>query len=364
MPGLRRGRSNRRRTSSVDSARRSCKVPALWSAGWYDNAGGGEMFTRDARQRRDRPGAQRDAHDHRWLDAQLRAGLRRLASASVRSARPTAPDCPQLHLVSTTVTCAARTSTSRRCATSSWVSGRGETPTTGRSPAPSSGGCICTRAAMQGRTAATAHSASTRRHPPSRRTVFTYDPMDPRPSWGFRVMYTGGTTAAGPVRADARRATRRRPGLHVANRSPKRGRSSATSTSMLYFASTAQDTDVVAKLCVVWADGSSFNLADGALRLSRRNGSGQPRADRARARSIRLKIELGPTGYKFEPGMRLRVQITSSAFPHLARNTNTGNPVARGRGRVAVRQHGVPRRRARVLRRDSRAARTPAPRRR
>ena len=34
-----------------------------------------------------------------------------------------------------------------------------------------------------------------------------YDPMDPCPSWGFRVMYTGGTTVAGPF--DQARVERR-----------------------------------------------------------------------------------------------------------------------------------------------------------
>jgi predicted acyl esterase len=38
-------------------------------------------------------------------------------------------------------------------------------------------------------------------------------------------------------------------------------------------------------------------------------------------------LEMGPTGYRFRAGERIRVQLTSSAFPHLARNMNTGGPI-------------------------------------
>ena len=41
-----------------------------------------------------------------------------------------------------------------------------------------------------------------------------------------------------------------------------------------------------------------------------------------------ITVGLGPTGYRFEPGMSLRLQLTCSAFPHLARNLNTGGSIA------------------------------------
>ncbi|MGN6472795.1 MAG: CocE/NonD family hydrolase C-terminal non-catalytic domain-containing protein, partial [Mycobacteriales bacterium] len=42
---------------------------------------------------------------------------------------------------------------------------------------------------------------------------------------------------------------------------------------------------------------------------------------------VPMTVELGPTGYLFEPGTRVRVQIASSAFPHWARNLQTGKPI-------------------------------------
>jgi hypothetical protein len=38
-------------------------------------------------------------------------------------------------------------------------------------------------------------------------------------------------------------------------------------------------------------------------------------------------VDLGPVAHFFKPGHRVRLQITSSAFPYFDRNMNTGNPV-------------------------------------
>lgn len=39
---------------------------------------------------------------------------------------------------------------------------------------------------------------------------------------------------------------------------------------------------------------------------------------------LSLTVDLGLVGHAFQPGHRIRVQVTSSAFPHLDRNLNTG----------------------------------------
>jgi hypothetical protein len=154
---------------------------------------------------------------------------------------------------------------------------------------------------------------------------YTSDPMDPVPSWGFRVMYTGGTTVAGPF--EQMRVEQRDDVLVYTSDALSEAWEVVGDIDLhLYVSSTARDTDVVAKLCVVWEDGSSFNLADGALRLRRREGPTTENLIEP-GRVYPLKIELGPTGYKLEPGMRLRVQIASTAFPHLARNTQTGGVI-------------------------------------
>ena len=39
---------------------------------------------------------------------------------------------------------------------------------------------------------------------------------------------------------------------------------------------------------------------------------------------VALRIQLGPTACRFEPGHRIRLEITSSDFPNHDRNHNTG----------------------------------------
>jgi putative CocE/NonD family hydrolase len=152
---------------------------------------------------------------------------------------------------------------------------------------------------------------------------FTYNPMDPVPSWGFRVMYTGGTTVAGPF--DQRRVEQRDDVL-VYTSAPFTEPTEVVGDIdvHLFFSTDVRDTDLIAKLCVVWPDGTSLNLADGALRARYRGGFDNPVLLEP-GEIHEVTVGLGPTGYRFEPGMCLRLQVTSSAFPHLERNMNTGN---------------------------------------
>jgi predicted acyl esterase len=39
-------------------------------------------------------------------------------------------------------------------------------------------------------------------------------------------------------------------------------------------------------------------------------------------------VRLWPTAYRFARGHRIRVQVSSGAFPRYARNTGTGEPIA------------------------------------
>jgi hypothetical protein len=154
---------------------------------------------------------------------------------------------------------------------------------------------------------------------------FDYDPFDPVPSWGFKVMYTGGTTLAGPYEQTR---VEKRPDVLVYTSPPLEHDLEVVGDIVLhlFIASSAVDTDFVAKLCAVDRDDNSFNLADGFLRASLRTGWHTPTPLNP-GEVTELVIEMGPTGYHFRSGERIRVQVTSSAFPHLARNMNTGLPV-------------------------------------
>jgi len=99
----------------------------------------------------------------------------------------------------------------------------------------------------------------------------------------------------------------------------------------LFAASSAPDTDFVARLVDVYPDGRSICVADGILRASARESYPAPGVVRPVAPSpiepgavYEYVIDLWATGITFLPGHRMRVEITSSSHPRWERNLNTG----------------------------------------
>jgi putative CocE/NonD family hydrolase len=111
----------------------------------------------------------------------------------------------------------------------------------------------------------------------------------------------------------------------------------------LFAASSAPDTDFVARLVDVYPDGRAICVADGILRASARESYPAPGVVRPVAPSpIELDavyehvIDLWATGITFLPGHRMRVEITSSSHPRWERNLNTGeSAVSSSRTEVA-----------------------------
>jgi putative CocE/NonD family hydrolase len=95
---------------------------------------------------------------------------------------------------------------------------------------------------------------------------------------------------------------------------------------ILYAATSAPDTDFVAKLTDVSPSGESRILAEGILRVSFREGFDRPRRVEPE-RVYAYTIDLVATSHVFLPGHRLRVDVTSSSFPRFDRNPNTGHPL-------------------------------------
>jgi putative CocE/NonD family hydrolase len=95
-------------------------------------------------------------------------------------------------------------------------------------------------------------------------------------------------------------------------------------TVNLYASSTAPDTDFTAALVDVFPDGYSLLIQEGILRASFRDRDVPP-APIEPGEVYRFAIDLWATSYVVPPGHRLRVEISSSNFPRLARNLNTGN---------------------------------------
>lgn len=92
-------------------------------------------------------------------------------------------------------------------------------------------------------------------------------------------------------------------------------------TATLFVSSSAEDTDVVAKLVDVYPDGRAINIAEGILRVSYRHGL-ERREPIVPGEVMKLEISLGPTAITFLPGHAIRLDVTSSLFPTYDRNPN------------------------------------------
>jgi putative CocE/NonD family hydrolase len=105
--------------------------------------------------------------------------------------------------------------------------------------------------------------------------------------------------------------------------------------AVLTFASDAPDTDLVARLVDVSPDGKALNIQEGALRLRYRDGV--PATLMEPGREYTVTVDLRSIAYLVPAGHRLRLDVTSSSFPRLERNLNTGGDNYREtEGRVAT----------------------------
>lgn len=94
----------------------------------------------------------------------------------------------------------------------------------------------------------------------------------------------------------------------------------------IWFSSSLPHADVFVRLCDVDPAGRSWNVCDGLTR-------------RTEADDVaRVDVSLWPTAYRFRRGHRIRVQISSGAFPRYARNLGTGEPLATGTTLLAAEQ--------------------------
>ncbi|MBI4693540.1 MAG: CocE/NonD family hydrolase [Gammaproteobacteria bacterium] len=96
---------------------------------------------------------------------------------------------------------------------------------------------------------------------------------------------------------------------------------------VLYAATSGRDTDWMVKLCDVHPDGRTYNVCDGVLRASFRDGANRMPVEPGEV--IRYDIDLWATSMLFRAGHRLRVLVTSSDFPRYDRNPNTGEATTR-----------------------------------
>jgi uncharacterized protein len=102
-------------------------------------------------------------------------------------------------------------------------------------------------------------------------------------------------------------------------------------TVRLWVASDCPDTDFTAKLIDLhppnedYPEGFAMNLSEGLLRVRYRDSWERP-ALMVPGEVYAITIELFPIGNLFARGHRLRLDISSSNFPHFDVNPNSGEP--------------------------------------
>ena len=158
--------------------------------------------------------------------------------------------------------------------------------------------------------------------PPDR---YSYDPADPVPAFGGRHMAITGCPS-GPL---DQAPIESRPDVLVYTSAPFEDTVDIAGdlSLCLFVNSSAVETDFVAKVCDVDEAGVSLNVADGIVRTKWRNGAGSPAEPLQAGEACELNISLGPLAIQLPAGHRVRLQVSSSAFPYYDRNMNTGNPV-------------------------------------
>ena len=163
--------------------------------------------------------------------------------------------------------------------------------------------------------------------------AYLYDPRDPAPSVGGPTFLPGLGLGANSGPRDQRQVESR-PDVLTYSSAPLQRAVEVTGplSVVLYAATSAQDTDFVARLCDVAPDGCSRILAEGILRARYRNGCEQAEPVES-GRAYAYQINLVATANLFLEGHRIRVDITSSSFPRFDRNTNTGNPLGQDAAR-------------------------------
>jgi putative CocE/NonD family hydrolase len=95
----------------------------------------------------------------------------------------------------------------------------------------------------------------------------------------------------------------------------------------LFAASSAPDTDFTAKLVDVRPDHYAANVSGGIVRARFRESLSAPSPITPDA-AYEYRIDLWSTSHLFKAGHRLRLEVSSSNFPHFDRNPNTGHPFA------------------------------------
>ena len=153
--------------------------------------------------------------------------------------------------------------------------------------------------------------------------MYTYDPRSPVPSYGGNVVLVPRAENEGP-RDQAAIETRK--DVLVYSTDPLRNDVEITGRILvtLYAASSAPDTDFMAKLVDVHPNGYVQILTEGNIRARYRESLMQQHL-LTPGETNEYLIDLWSISQMFKRGHRIRLEVTSSNFPKYDRNPNTGN---------------------------------------
>ncbi|HEV8597957.1 MAG TPA: CocE/NonD family hydrolase [Gemmatimonadales bacterium] len=152
---------------------------------------------------------------------------------------------------------------------------------------------------------------------------FSYDPMNPVPSYGGNVCCTGNAVQGGSFDQQKMEA---RPDILVYTSEPFKAGTEVSGPveATLYVSSDARDTDFTVKLLDVYPDGRAFNLDETIQRVRYREGYDKPPVFMEKGKVYKVTLSPLTTSNYFEAGHRIRIEVSSSNFPRFDRNLNTG----------------------------------------
>ena len=167
--------------------------------------------------------------------------------------------------------------------------------------------------------------AGRRRRPPSDSPdSFTYDPMNPVPSYGGNVCCTGNAVHGRRFRSAQDGSARRHPGLHLRaaegrhrGERPDRGHALRLVRREGYrLHGEAASTS--------YPDGTAYNLDETIQRVRYRDGYDKPPVWMEPGKVYKVTLQPMTTSNYFAAGHRIRIEVSSSNFPRFDRNLNTG----------------------------------------
>ena len=164
---------------------------------------------------------------------------------------------------------------------------------------------------------------------------FKYDPSNPVPSRGGPLCCTGNPDdRSGPVDQTDVEA---RDDVLVYTSAPVASdlRIAGPMRAHLTVSSDALDTDLVVRLVHVWPDGRATGIQEGALRMRYRESFTRPSL-LVPGELYAVDVDMRSIAYMVPRGHRLRLHVTSSSFPRLERNLNTGEPNNADGTRIAI----------------------------